>query len=498
MEDKIQNLYNSLFPEGTMLLDISAKLETMEYHSNIDALRKKYCNELLYAISSGYIYYTTSLFKKDILIKDFLKNVKKLPKKETYYWSLYYFFSLEYEKCMCDIKKFILSWKNEEPAKEVNEFEIVEFFIEPFKNAFDGFWNKIQQLISPICKKDGSHELCKLMLDYYSCKTDDDTVDVLSEYISKYPKITAAKEYLACTYYNLKMWNNVIACFESVEYPVIFGISRQEMSFMLAWSYGKIRDYKNEQKAYEECLKQDEKANNALNNLGYCLYKQKKYVQACKIFKQCLKQKRDLPFSANNYVRTLIALEKIDEAKKFIEKSDYKIEKSLVSKLEGLKNGSFKIKKQIIDNISDEISIVNKKIDIGLKQYQFSNEKLLEDELTMKIESGIPVFGLKLKIYKRYGEYGRQYIIPCGRLDLLCEDTSGNLYIIELKKDSGYDDPYLQTVRYLEWFEKSKKFKNKKVYGIICLSNPDKKLIDNVHSDSRIRLFEYRISYTEI
>ena len=77
----------------------------------------------------------------------------------------------------------------------------------------------------------------------------------------------------------------------------------------------------------------------------------------------------------------------------------------------------------------------------------------------MKIESGIPVFGLKLKIYKRYGEYGRQYIIPCGRLDLLCEDTSGNLYIIELKKDSGYDDPYLQTVRYLEWFEKSKKFK---------------------------------------
>ena len=117
---------------------------------------------------------------------------------------------------------------------------------------------------------------------------------------------------------------------------------------------------------------------------------------------------------------------------------------------------------------------------------------------TSRIESGFPVFGKKLKIYKRKGEYGRQYIIPIGRLDLLCEDNEGELYIIELKKDSGYDDAYEQTARYLEWFNGSRKFKDKKVNGIICLNNPSTELVNKIHKDQRMRVFEYQISYTEL
>jgi len=82
-------------------------------------------------------------------------------------------------------------------------------------------------------------------------------------------------------------------------------------------------------------------------------------------------------------------------------------------------------------------------------------------------------------------------------LDLLCEDNNGDLYIIELKKDSGYDDAYKQTAEYLEWFENSPKFKDKKIFGIICLNNPSNQLIEKVHNDKRMRLFEYQISYTE-
>ena len=122
----------------------------------------------------------------------------------------------------------------------------------------------------------------------------------------------------------------------------------------------------------------------------------------------------------------------------------------------------------------------------------------MEDELTARIESGMPVFGMNLKIYRRHGAYGRQYIIPIGRLDLLCEDEKGNLYIIELKKDSGYDDAYKQTAEYLDWFEKNNITKGKKVYGIICLNSPSKILIEKVHADKRMRLFEYQISYKEI
>ena len=73
-----------------------------------------------------------------------------------------------------------------------------------------------------------------------------------------------------------------------------------------------------------------------------------------------------------------------------------------------------------------------------------------------------------------------------------------NNYIIELKKDRGYDDAYKQTAQYLDWFETSEKFKNKNVYGIICLNNPTKDLIKKVHADKRMKLFEYQISYREI
>ena len=69
---------------------------------------------------------------------------------------------------------------------------------------------------------------------------------------------------------------------------------------------------------------------------------------------------------------------------------------------------------------------------------------------------------------------------------------------MELKKDSGYDDAYKQTTEYLDWFEQDKRFKGKKVYGIICLNSPTQQLIDKVHADKRMRLFEYQISYTEI
>ncbi len=199
-------------------------------------------------------------------------------------------------------------------------------------------------------------------------------------------------------------------------------------------------------------------------------------------------------------MRVLIVLGRNADAKKFVKSGEFKVSKSLCDRVAKLDNRNARLKKDAIPKIEDlqeDDGAEKVTLDIGVKRQQFSNEKLLEDELTAKIENGIPVFGLHLKMYKRKGEYGRQYIIPIGRLDLLCEDNTGNLYIIELKKDSGYDDAYKQIVEYLTWFETSDKFKGKKIYGIICLNNPTQQLIDKVHSDKRIKLFEYQISYTE-
>ena len=53
-----------------------------------------------------------------------------------------------------------------------------------------------------------------------------------------------------------------------------------------------------------------------------------------------------------------------------------------------------------------------------------------------------------------------------GTKECVCEDDNGDLYIIELKKDSGYDDAYKQTAEYLDWFEKNEISKGKKSMGL--------------------------------
>ena len=126
----------------------------------------------------------------------------------------------------------------------------------------------------------------------------------------------------------------------------------------------------------------------------------------------------------------------------------------------------------------------------------------MEDEIVSRIESGKEIFGLNLKIYRHKGDnYGRQYSFNDGkniyRIDILCEDERGNFYIIELKKDSGYADAYQQIKNYVDYFEKNRA-NGKKVFGILCLNSPTEKLLEDVRRDSRIRLFEYKISYNEL
>lgn len=114
------------------------------------------------------------------------------------------------------------------------------------------------------------------------------------------------------------------------------------------------------------------------------------------------------------------------------------------------------------------------------------------------MRNGSDIFGVNLKIYRRKGAYGQQFILPVGRLDLLAEDDEGGLYVIELKKDSGYDDAFAQTKQYVDYLEKSDLAAGKPVKGIICLSEPTPELIKAVKGDDRISLFEYQISYTKI
>lgn len=497
--DEIGKTYDKEFPMTMTLVEASEKLDTMKQHKYYDEFSKILCNILVSYYTEGFIKYD---YKKDSLFVDnsernfIFHNIERLKKNQFFYWSFYYFLKRDNKKCIEYIKKFLI-----ENSKEKNKFDeggVLDLLLVPYKNAYNGFWGQIKQLFDETnCLADvGIIEFIELIDEYYNCNDDTAMVDKLTNFIRQYPDFKTPKEWLGYTYQSLKMWNNSIACFETIDEAFYFPMD--EVYFMLAWANGKVKNRQDEEKYYRQCLEINPHKLYVNNNLGYCLYCQKKYIEAKILFEKCLAESIDLEYVANNYIRVLIALGRNKDAYDFVKTTKYKISKVMRDKVAKLDKSNKRLKKQdVIEEFAGEIEETEQLPEFGIKRQQFSNEKLLEDELTARIEMGMPVFGMKLKIFKRKGEYGRQYIIPIGRLDLLCEDEKGNLYIIELKKDSGYDDAYKQTAEYLEWFEKNPKFKDKNIYGIICLNNPAKQLIEKVHNDKRMRIFEYQISYTE-
>ena len=564
----IEALYSQEFPDIMSFDAISAKLDSMGSHPAIAQLRQKFCYQVAFVLTDGFTQYEQISLEMEegSLLKLFYENIKKLDAVSTdsfFFEAFWSYLQKEYNKCKDNIHKLChVQWKQD----ILKEDQVLDYLLVPFQNASDEIWNFIMDEVNSMQCEEGIPEFCKALSLYYRSRDNDVIIEGLLAFMRKFPNYRAPNELLGYTYYNMAMWNNAIACFERVQQEYYF--FHEDIYWMLAWSNGKIKNYADEEKYYRMSYQLAPDIPFTLNNLGYSLYKQKKYLEAKELFGQCLDANKDLPYAANNYVRVLIALGRNADAKKFVNSKKFKIAKAIQERVKRLDDHNVRLNKKdlsvkpdtIIESDSDtadlfeitssedeikccqqyinnrlsengakcqqplkkrqlESKIKHKRfsnerslegeikhsqplnerqLEATAKHLQFSKEKLLEEELTARIESGMQVFGKHLKVYKRKGEYGRQYNIPVGRLDLLCEDANGNLYVVELKKDSGYDDVYEQITQYLAWFEQSEKFKGKKVYGIICLNHPAQELLSKVHADKRIRIFEYQISYIEL
>lgn len=88
--------------------------------------------------------------------------------------------------------------------------------------------------------------------------------------------------------------------------------------WMLAWARGKVKNLTDEEEYYRKSYELAPDIPFTLNNLGYSLYRQKKYEEALEIFEKCLREKVDLSYAGNNCVRVLIALGRNADAKKFV------------------------------------------------------------------------------------------------------------------------------------------------------------------------------------
>lgn len=411
-----------------------------------------------------------------------------------YYDAVAAFFEGDTTKCFKLLKKDIDKYIAEKDELDEDWFAY-NYLI--FKGAIPKLYDYILDKISKLNHSKGLPELIKATKIYY-CNNDNIQLEkAASEALLLVPDSILAKELMAEVWYCNKRWNNTLAILEEVNNGYIY--AEHERMFMLAWCKSKTRDRKGAIEYYKKCLEIAPMKQWARNNLAYEYYITHQYEKAEKEYKKCIDEKLNLKYACTGYVRTLSALGKIEKAEQFISNSPEKIYKVALDELKDAKKGKKKNhNKDYIEEASNEelteISSIEHK-----STFQFSKESILEDELEERLLAGTTVFGIPLKIFKRKGVYGRQWSFAgLGRIDLLAEDNDGNLYVIELKKDSGYDDAYTQTVKYVEWFEKSKYAKGKKVYGIICVNNPPQKLLNSVQKDDRIRLFEYRVSYSEI
>ena len=481
--------------------DIFKLISNHKDKDDYEAFVEYICDALLDFVSRGFYKYDDNVNDLGI-VQTFLKVASEFARDNVYYQTVAAFFNKDYENCLKYLDDDLKKIYAESPDLKFDDFSLAVNYMIPFKNAFPGFWEKVEQSLSENDVELGVKELCAAVPVIYTSDSWENIKDTLENVLKINANMPIVKELLAYTYYNLKMYGNAVSLFEQLEDFYVF--LPEDAYFWMAWSYGRIKETAQEIEYYQKCHEIFPEMESVLNNLGYAYFKAKQYNKALEVFKECLDKKQDVKYATNNYVRTLLAMKRFKDAKAFLKSAPVKISKSLVDRVNKAENTNKRITsddESIIetDEIFAESGETEKVVDFGAKKQQFSSEKLLEDELTMRIESGMEVFGRNLKIYRRKGIYGRQYILPNGkRLDLLAEDDNGDLYIIELKKDSGYDDVYEQTSDYLNWFEKNWHEKDKKFYGIICLNSPTKALLNKVHNDKRMRVFEYQISYTEL
>ena len=474
--------------------EVNDKLNSIK-HEHKEELRDKACDFMLDDIIRGFYFWQEDFrnFLRGSVGELFIKQAKKLTTKSLFFDSVCAFFEGDFMACIKNIDEFLLE-------KDNISVYLIDFCIFPvFKNAFAGFWEHIRELASANNHDEGVLEFIDAIEAFYDDNSTDDTViDLCGKALQIDNQIVSLKEMLVSMYKGQKRWNNALAYYEQVEEPYTAHLG--DWYFDIAWAYSKIKEHKKSIEYYDRCLDITPEYTFAKNNLCYEYIRLKDYNKAIIGLKEVIDGNFDIEerkYASNNLVTAYLGVGKLKEAENFALNSKIKLWKASIDRIKAFKNKGAVIIDNIKDNDDDDVfSAKPKSQNNQIKKCQFTSEKILEDELELRIQSGQPVFGKLMKIYRRKGEYGRQYIISIGRIDLLAEDEEGNLYIIELKKDSGYDDAYKQTVNYVNWFEK--RYKNKKIYGIICLNNPSDKLVKNAKSDARIKLYEYSISYSEI
>lgn len=494
--DKLKQYFPTWDGFSSLIQDDEKLLHFLSVHSldkDFNEFLNYVCKHICDTVARTVYSYSKQFLDENGDVQILCTIVKEFPRADIpYYRLLCGFFQHKHSAVLSKLPVFIERWYQTDTAP-ISETDFAVVFLSPFKNAFPGFWDKVYQLLCAYPTEPGVLPLCKAAPILFDSRTDDEQLRItFDELLQENPNSAVVKELLLIWFYVHKKWGNCVALAEQIQKP--FFQNLDDLLFAKGWCYGKLKETEHEIEAYKECLNVWSDSPCARNNLGYAYLKNKQFSKALAEFTACLEKNIDLTAAANNYVRTLIAMKRFSDAKKFINQRKYNIDKKLCARVMNADD----VNLEEDDESLQAVDRGEKQIRSNSKPEQFTNERILEEELAERMNAGCLTFGRKLKILRRKGIYGRQLILSNGkRPDLIAEDEHGSLYVVELKKDSGYDDVYEQITDYLRWFDENWSEKPKSISGIICLNNPTESLLKKVHSNPRVELYEYHISYTK-
>lgn len=291
-------------------------------------LQSQYCDLLLDSLTMGYLRYSELLkydIRKDPCFMEYQEAVQQLSKQDPIN-QIYLAADDPLTGESGTINQRLAQYIPEKVQRFLEQGKVmlcgdfIYCLVLPLKEGVPGMWSYLGQLLHRpgVCK--GIPEMCEALENVYYSNNNEDIADALLRVLQVNDHIYLAKELLGYTYYNMQMWNNApsyLEQYEDVKNPTgIFYLDH--LYFWMAWCYGKKRNYPLEEAYYRKTLEVFPDAENALNNLGYCLFKQKKYQEAEEVFQNCLVQKRDIRYAANNLVRTYLASGQADKAKAFV------------------------------------------------------------------------------------------------------------------------------------------------------------------------------------
>lgn len=92
-EKVICDFYAKEFLDTMPFDDISVKLDTLNSHPHIQPLRCIFCDNLVFALTEGFVKYDdASLVAYDgSLLKLVYENIEKLDKDNYFFWAFYYY-----------------------------------------------------------------------------------------------------------------------------------------------------------------------------------------------------------------------------------------------------------------------------------------------------------------------------------------------------------------------------------------------------------------------